>query len=88
MTQHATYTLNEIKRITPFGLHSGISVTIQNNSDEDNVYIGNEDVTTNSFGISLSPAAGISVDLPNSHDSLYAIGDTTSSEISILIVSL
>lgn len=88
MTQHGVYTLTTATRLTPPGVHSGLSITVQNISDEDNVYIGGEDVTTSSFGTALSPAAGISVDLVSGHDALYAIGDTSSSQIAILIVSL
>jgi hypothetical protein len=90
MTVHANYSLNNTTpvRLTSPGTHSGLSITIQNISDEDNVYIGGENVTTSSFGASLSPAAGISVDLANGYDSLYAIGDTSDARIAVLIVSL
>jgi hypothetical protein len=88
MTQHQRYTLTQATRITPFGGHSGISVTIQNISDTDNVYVGGEGVSTSSFGASLSPAAGISIDLPGSTDGLYVVGDTSSAEIAVLTVGL
>jgi hypothetical protein len=90
MTLHAIHELsnNSATRLTTSGMHSGLSLTIQNISDEDTVYIGGEGVTSSAFGISLSPAAGISVDLPNGNDSLYAIGEAGGSVISVLTVSL
>jgi hypothetical protein len=90
MTLHAIHELSNSSstRLTTPGLHSGLTLTIQNISDEDSVYIGAEDVTSSSFGVSLSPAAGISVDLPNGSDSLYAIGEAGGSVISVLTVSL
>jgi len=90
MTQHAMHNLNSSTptRLTPFGSHSGISITIQNISDVDTVYIGGLGLTTSSFGTSLSPAAGISIDLPNGHDAIYAIGDSGDAQVSILTVSL
>ena len=90
MTLHALYELSDnfATRLTTPGMHSGLSLTIQNVSEDDTVYLGGENVTSSSFGISLSPAAGISIDLFNGNDSLYAIGEAGGSVISVLTVSL
>ena len=89
MTMHSTVILSSeaATRLTPNGLHSGMDVTIQNFHDSAYVYIGGEDVTTESFGFRLSPDSAVSFELPG-RDALYAITDTDESQIAVLKTNL
>ena len=59
------------------------TIVVQNTDNSKHAYIGNESVTTSSYGIKLEPGQIWSIDLgPN--DRIYAVGETT--PISILII--
>jgi hypothetical protein len=80
MTTHITVALNTTTPtlVSPFGVHSGVDITIQNLDTSYNVHIGAEGVTSENFGFRLSPEQAISFELPG-HDALYAIADGESS---------
>ena len=74
--------------LTPPGkIHSGLDLTVQNVDETANVYIGNAQVTSSSYGFKIAPGAGFSVEL-NPRDQLFAISDTNESEVALLRVLL
>lgn len=89
MTEHSLISLShtEALRLTPLGKHSGMDITLQNVNESGYVYIGGENVTTESFGYRLAPASAISFELPG-RNSLYAISDTNGAQIAVLKTGL
>ena len=89
MTTQNIYTLSasEATRITPFGAHSGLDITIQNINNVGNIYIGNEDVSALAFGYRLAPSHAFSVELPGLDD-LWVIAEADGLQIAVLSVSL
>ena len=75
---HEVYTIGNETAILigPGENHAGRDITIQNLSSVNNVYIGGEGVTTESFGYMLEPKAAWSVELRGG-DNIYAISDGT-----------
>jgi hypothetical protein len=89
MTQHRIVSLNSstATRLTPVGGHGGMTLTIQNSTASDTVYIGGDaDVTSSSYGFKLAAGAAIAIDLPSSYP-LWAIGSTTVN-VSVLQIGL
>jgi len=89
MTQHRIVSLNSstATRLIPAGGHGGMTLTIQNSSAADTVYIGGtSEVSSTNYGFKLIAGAAIAVDLPSSY-TLWAIGSTTVS-VSVLQIGL
>lgn len=74
-------------RVTPLGLHSGLDVSIQNINDSGYVYVGNESVTTSSYGFRILPNAAISFEL-DGVDSLYVIGSANGLSAAVMTTVL
>jgi hypothetical protein len=89
MTQHSLTTLSNTSatRLTPYGLHSGMDITIQNVHESAYVYVGGEGVTSLNYGYRISPNNAWSIELP-SRDSLYAISSVNDSKIAVLTTGL
>jgi len=89
MTTHALITLSNTSatRLTPLGTHPGMDLTIQNVHHEANVYLGNHDVTSNSYGFMLTPGNAWSIEL-SGKDCIYAITDTNESKVAVLKTNL
>ena len=89
MTTQNIYTLSasEATRITPFGAHSGMDITIQNINNVGMLYIGNENVSTSEFGYRLLPSHAFSIELP-SLDDLWLIAETDGLQAAVLTTSL
>jgi hypothetical protein len=89
MTTHNLTTLGSSTavRLTPNGLHSGLTVTVQNTDASNFVYLGGEGVTTTAYGLKLIPGAIVSLDL-NGLDALYAIASASNTKAAVLITSL
>jgi hypothetical protein len=88
-SQHRIVSLNSstATRLTPNGGHGGMTLTIQNSSASDIVYIGGTaEVTSSNYGFKLVAGAAIAIDLPSSYP-LWAIGSTTVN-VSILQIGL
>lgn len=85
MTQHSLTTLSSTSatRLTSYGKHSGLDLTIQNVDDSAYVYVGGEDVSVEDYGYRISPNNAISFSLL-SHDAMYAITDTNGSKVAVL----
>lgn len=89
MTQHALTTLsnNSSTLLTPYNIHSGMDITIQNVHSSAYVYVGGEGVTSSDYGYRISPNNAISFEL-GSNDGLYAISDTNGSKIAVIKMNL
>ena len=89
MTQHALTALSNTTatRITPFGSHSGLDITLQNVNAAGYIYVGGEGVTSSNYGFRILPNHSISFELPG-YDSLYAIASTTSMSVAVLSIGL
>jgi hypothetical protein len=89
MTTHNLTTLGSSTavRLTPNGIHSGLTVTVQNTDASNFVYLGGEGVTTTAFGLKLIPGAIASFDL-SAWDALYAIASASNTKAAVLTTSL
>jgi hypothetical protein len=89
MTTHNVTTLGSSTavRLTPNGIHSGLTITVQNTDSSNFVYLGGQGVTTTAFGVKLIPGAIVSLDL-NGIDALYAVASASNTKASVLITSL
>lgn len=74
-------------RITPNGIHSGLDISIQNVNDTGYVYVGNESVTTSSYGFRILPNAAISFELDGS-EALYLIASTNGLNAAVITTLL
>lgn len=88
-TTHANYTLSSSQQtlVSPYGVHSGTDITIQNLSSSAYVYIGGDGVNGESFGYRIDPGTAFSVEL-SSKSPLYAIASADSTLIAVLNTSL
>lgn len=89
MTTHNVYTLGSSTavKISPNGVHSGVTLTIQNTDASNFVYVGASNVTTTSYGVKLIPGAIVSIDL-NGKDALYLIASASNTKAAVLTNSL
>jgi len=89
MTQHALTTLsnNSSTLLTPYNIHSGMDITIQNVDTAAYVYVGGQGVSATNYGYRISPNNAISFEL-GANDSLYAVSDTNGSKIAIIKLNL
>lgn len=89
MTIHSLITLadDEAVRVSPAGVHSGTDITVQNIDASAYVYLGGQSVTASNYGYRLAPGAAFSIELPPKN-SLYAISDTDSSQVAVLMAGL
>lgn len=89
MTQHAIIAVSNTTatRLTPFGSHSGMDITIQNINASGYVYIGGEGVTTLNYGYRISANSAISFELPGG-DSLYAIASDSGMSVATIQIGL
>lgn len=62
------------------------SMSVENTSPDKYVYIGNDSVTTASYGFKLYPAQTITIDM-NPFDKLYACGDSGAT-IAVMVVEI
>lgn len=90
MASHSLITLSNSQstRVSPYGLHSGVDITIQNVNTEGYIYVGGTEQTTSSnYGYRVSPGNAISFELPGK-DSLYLIGSTSGLSAAIMMTNL
>jgi len=66
------------------GIDTANTISIQNTHASLNAYIGNEAVTTSSYGVRLKAGEAVSFDL-NASDRLYAVGDAGAT-LAVLII--
>lgn len=74
MTTHQLVTLSNVTptRLSPYGIHSGTDITIQNVNSEGYVYVGGSDVASSNYGYRISPNHAISFEL-SGQDGLWAV---------------
>ena len=89
MTTHAFTTLSNITPtlLSPNGVHSGVNVSVQNVSASGYIYLGDQNVTTSSYGYRISPNNAISFEL-DAYDSIYAVSQTNGLNAAVLITTL
>jgi hypothetical protein len=86
-TRHSRITIwDEDIRISPYGVHSGTDITVQNLDGSNYAYLGGPGVNSNNFGYRLAPGAAISFELPGK-DTLYAYSDNEI-DIAVLMTGL
>lgn len=87
-TRHAIHTLSDstAKLVSPYGTHSGVDITIQN-LGTGFVYVGNENVTTSSYGFRIPAEYAFSLEL-DGQDSLYCVAENNNDQVAILMVNL
>lgn len=87
MVNHSKLSIwDDATRLSPFGIHSGVDITIQNLDTTHPIYIGGQSVTSNNFGYKLAAGSAISFELPG-NDALYAYSDNQV-EVAVLMTSL
>jgi hypothetical protein len=63
--------------VSPEGVHSGVEVILQNQSETNNIYVGtNSGTSVDSFGLKIYPTTAISVTL-GSREEMWAVSDGT-----------
>lgn len=89
MTRHATITLSasEPTLVSSKAVHSGEDITIQNIDPQSVVYVGNEDVSSISYGFRIEPGGAWSVELAPRND-LFVISGTEGSKVAVIRVAL
>ena len=89
MTTHAFTTLSNTTPtlLSPNGVHSGVNVSVQNVSASGYIYLGDQNVTTSSYGYRISPNNAISFEL-DAYDSIYAVSQTNGLNAAVLITTL
>lgn len=90
MASHSLLTISnsEATRVSPFGLHSGVDLTIQNVNTEGYIYVGgSENLTSSNYGYRISPNNAISFELPGK-DSLYVIASTNGLSVAVMMTNL
>ena len=73
--------------VSPIGVHAGVDITIQNLSETDYVYIGSEEVTSESFGYRLNPGSAWSIEL-SGRDSIHITTDVDGTNAAVLMLGL
>ena len=88
-TSHNIYTVGSSTavQVSPNNTHSGVDITIQNINASGYIYVGNENVTTSSYGFRILPNHSISFELA-SPDALYAIGSTGGLSVAVITIGL
>jgi hypothetical protein len=89
MATHSLLTLSNstATRLTPPGIHSGIDITIQNVNASGYIYIGAQNVSSETYGYRILPNHAISIEL-NGRDSLYAISSGSNMKVAVLKTNL
>lgn len=89
MTTHNVYTLlnSEATQVTPNGIHSGMDITIQNNNDAGNIFVGGAGVTTTDYGYKLFPGHAISFEL-SGQDDLFVVAEQSPATVAVLSMNL
>ena len=88
-TRHALITLSDTTPtlVGPIVVHGGTDLTIQNANDTGYVYIGNEYVSSTSYGYRLLPNHAISFELPGT-STMYAVSSVASMKAATIMTGL
>ena len=89
MTTHVLATLSNTSPtlLSPNGVHSGVNVSVQNVSASGYIFLGDENVTTSSYGFRILPNHSISFELP-SKDHLYITASTSGLTAAVITTGL
>jgi hypothetical protein len=89
MASHNTFQVNDTPvRITPPGVHSGMDITIQNTSLDNNVFLGGPGTLNSStFGYMMPPLSTFSVELPP-RDAIYAVTENGDALVAVFRLGL
>lgn len=88
-TRHSVVALSTSTpvRVTPFGTHSGVDITIQNINSTGYVYVGGADVSTTDYGFRILPNHSISFEVTG-RDQLYLVSSAGSMNAAVIMISL
>ena len=89
MAYHSLKTLDDTTPIlvSPYGVHSGVDITIQNVNTSGYIYIGGSSVSSENYGYRILPNHAISIEL-NGQSSIYAISSAAGMKAAILGANL
>jgi hypothetical protein len=89
MTTHALVTLNTTTAtlLSPYGVHSGVNISIQNVNESGYIYLGGENVSTTNYGFRIDPSSAIAFEL-DAHDGIYAVSQSNSLQAAIMTTTL
>lgn len=89
MAYHSLKTLSNTQStlVSPYGVHSGIDITIQNVNASGYIYIGGPSVSATNYGYRILPNHAISIEL-NGQSSLYATSSAPDMKAAILGANL
>lgn len=89
MASHNTFQVNGTPvRVTPLGVHSGMDITIQNTSLDNNVFLGGQGTLNSStFGYMMPPLSTFSVELA-SQDAIYAVSENDGALVAVFRLGL
>lgn len=87
--RHELITLNSASAtlVGPFLPHSGADLTLQNVNASGYIYVGNENVSTTSYGYRILPNHAISLELPG-NATLYAVSSASAMTVATLTTGL
>lgn len=89
MVKHSLLSLSSstATALSPTVTHAGTDITIQNVNESGYIYVGNESVTTTSYGFRILPNHSISFELPGT-DSLYAVSSVNGMNAAVIMTGL
>ena len=89
MTTHAFVTLSDATptMLSPYGVHSGVNLSVQNVSASGYIYLGGDNVTTSNYGYRISPNSAIAFEL-DGHDAIYAVSETNGLNAAVITTTL
>ncbi len=90
MASHSLVTTSssEATRVSPYGTHSGVDITIQNVNATGYIYVGSsESLTSSNYGFRILPNHSISFELAGKN-SLYVLGSTNGLLAAVMTINL
>ncbi len=88
-TNHNLITLSSASatQVGPTPRHRGVDITLQNTASVGNIFIGNNDVSSSSYGFRIDPGCGWSVEL-SIYDTVYATTDISGTKLAVFMLNL
>lgn len=88
-TRHNLYTLSNATPtlVGPMVVHAGSDFTIQNANETGYIYLGDENVSSTSYGFRILPNHSISFELPG-NATIYAISSINLMKAAVIVIGL
>lgn len=74
-------------QVGPTPRHAGFDITLQNTASAGYIYLGNENVSTSSYGFRLDPGSAWSVEL-SIYDTVYATTDINGTSLAVFALGI